>query len=74
MNEQAFVMASDQRKRIQRSRFVCRILNFCVKKPCRYDAIAFYNNGKEIKGTAVFRNGYPVSFSAITAASFVGAV
>lgn len=32
MNEQAFVMTSDQRKCMQRSRFVCRILNFCVKK------------------------------------------
>lgn len=25
-------MTSDQRRCIQRSRFVCRILNFCVKK------------------------------------------
>lgn len=31
MNEQAFVMAPDQRECIQRSKFVCRILNFCVK-------------------------------------------
>ena len=27
-------MVPDQRERIQRSRFVCRILNFCVKEPC----------------------------------------
>lgn len=25
-------MTSDQRRCIQRSRFVCRVLNFCVKK------------------------------------------
>ena len=59
MNEQAFVMVPDQRERIQRSRFVCRILVFCVMKQ------------KELRLTAGDR---PTPLSAVTAASFVGAV
>ena len=81
MNEQAFVMISDQRRCIQRSRFVCRILNFCVKESCgkRHGKAAGSVSAerkfvKEIKGAAVRRNGYPVSFSAVRAANFVGAV
>ncbi len=52
-------MTSDQRRCIQRSRFVCRILVFCVMKQ------------KELRLTAGDR---PTPLSAVTAASFVGAV
>ena len=60
MNEQAFVMTSDQRRCIQRSRFVCGILVFFVMKQ------------KELRCSA---GACPVPLSAVTAASFVvGAV
>lgn len=100
-------MTSDQRRCIQRSRFVCRILNFCVKTShadtdamclhkgrCGYMATndmsklrsrlrmlldlrskCFYSGKeKETKGNVVIRWGCPVPLSAVTAASFVGAV
>ena len=49
MNEQAFVMTSDQRRCIQRSRFVCRILILCVKKDLQMQG-DFFTDGNEIKG------------------------
>ena len=50
MNEQAFVMTSDQRRCMQRSRFVCRILNFCVKKPCSRGHFVLARKGRRIYG------------------------
>ena len=75
MNEQAFVMTSDQRRCIQRSRFVCRILILCVKKDLQMQG-DFFTDGNEIKGIYIINNIIINSkfFYPLNSGDFVGAV
>ena len=70
MNEQAFVMTSDQRRCIQRSRFVCRILILCVKKDLQMQG-DFFTDGNEIKGIYIINSKF---FYPLNSGDFVGAV
>ena len=70
MDEQAFVMTSDQRRCIQRSRFVCRILILCVKKDLQMQG-DFFTDGNEIKGIYIINSKF---FYPLNGGDFVGAV